>query len=215
MLKMKQVAAALITLSAASTAFAADDSGMYILGAAGVSRVAIDKVSIDNALTGVGVTGLTSTTDERDTGYKLQLGYKLNQNFAIEGGYVDLGKFTYNVAFTGPTAGTGKETAKATGWNIVAMGILPLGDTFSLLGRLGMIHAKVDASASATGSGVTALANASATRNKTTYGLGVAYSMSKSTSLRVDYDRYSKLGDNNSTGEGDVDLYSLAVAYKF
>jgi hypothetical protein len=39
--------------------------------------------------------------------------------------------------------------------------------------------------------------------------------MSKNVSFRADYDRYAKLGDNNSTGEGDVDLYSLAVAYKF
>ena len=212
MLKMKQVAAALIALSAASSVFAADDSGAYILGAVGVSNVAIDKASIDDDLTAVGVTGLVSTTDERDTGYKLQLGYKLNQNFAIEGGYVDLGEFTFDATFTG---GIAKETAKASGWNIVAMGILPLGDTYSLLGRLGAIRAKVDATASATGPGGSALANVNATQNSFTYGLGVAYNMSKSTSIRVDYDRYSKLGDKNSTGEGDVDLYSLAVGYKF
>ena len=212
MSKMKQVAAALITLSAASTVFAADDSGAYILGAVGASKVAIDKASIDDALTSVGVTGLSSTTDETDTGYKLQLGYKLNQNFAIEGGYVDLGEFTYDATFTG---GTGKETAKVDGWNIVAMGILPLGDTYSLLGRLGAIRAKVDATASATGPGGSALDNAKATKNSFTYGLGVAYNMSKSTSIRLDYDRYAKLGDKNSTGEGDVDLYSLAVGYKF
>jgi OOP family OmpA-OmpF porin len=150
MLKMKQVAVALITLSAASTVFAADDSGAYILGAVGVSRVSIDKAAFDDTLNSVPVTGLSSTTDERDTGYKLQLGYKLNQNFAIEGGYVDLGEFAYNASFTG---GTAKATVKASGWNLVAMGILPLGDTYSLLGRAGMIHAKLDATASATGPG--------------------------------------------------------------
>ena len=212
MVKMKQVAAALIALSAASTVFAADDSGVYVLGAVGSSRVAIDKAEIDSELTAVGVTGLSSTSHETDTGYKLQLGYKVNQNFAVEGGYVDLGKFTYDATFTG---GTAKATAKATGWNIVAMGILPLGDTFSLLGRLGVIRAKVDETASATGPGGSALASVSATKNKSTYGLGVAYNLSKSTSIRADYDRYSKLGDKNTTGEGDVDLYSLAVAYKF
>jgi OOP family OmpA-OmpF porin len=212
MLKMKQVAVALITLSAASTVFAADDSGAYILGAVGVSRVSIDKAAFDDTLNSVPVTGLSSTTDERDTGYKLQLGYKLNQNFAIEGGYVDLGKFAYNATFTG---GNVNATIKASGWNLVAMGILPLGDTFSLLGRVGMIRAKVEANASTTVPGISP-ENTSTTNNDFTYGLGVAYNLSKNVSFRADYDRYAKLGDTNSTGgEGDVDLYSLAVAYKF
>lgn len=212
MLKMKKVAVALIALSAASTVFAADDSGAYILGAVGVTKSSIDKTSFDDALTSVGVTGLSSSTDETDTGYKLQLGYKFNPNFAIEGGYVRLGKFKYDATFTG---GTANATVKADGWNIVAMGILPVGDTYSLLGRLGAIRAKVDATASATGPGGSALDNVDATENNFTYGLGVAYNMSKSTSIRIDYDRYAKLGDNSSTGEGDADLYSLGVGYKF
>ena len=32
---------------------------------------------------------------ESDTAYKLIVGYKFNKNFAVEGGYTNLGKFDY------------------------------------------------------------------------------------------------------------------------
>jgi hypothetical protein len=159
--KKKLLLAALFT-AAAQTGFAADQSSaMYILGSIGQSKVSIDKASFDNDLTTAGATGLSSTTDEKDTGYKLQLGYQYNQSFAIEGGYVDLGKFKYNATYTG---GAASAEVKAKGWNIDAVGIAPLNDAFSLLGKIGLIRGKVDTTVSATGPGGAASESVSASK---------------------------------------------------
>ena len=212
MFKKKLLLAALFA-AAAQTGFAADQSsGMYVLGSIGQSKISIDKASFDSGLTSAGATGLSSTTDEKDTGYKLQLGYQYNQNFAIEGGYINLGKFKYNATYTG---GAASAEVKAKGWNIDAVGIAPLNDAFSLLGKIGLIRGKVDATVSATGPGGAASESVSASKWKTTVGFGVSYNVSKTIAVRGEFERFLKLGDANTTGEGDVSLFSVGVVAKF
>lgn len=212
MFKKKIMLAALLA-AATQTVLAADpSSGMYVLGSVGKSKVSIDTASFDSDLTAAGATGVSSTTDEKDTGYKLQLGYQYNRNLAVEGGYVDLGKFKYNATFTG---GVASAEVKAKGWNIDVVGIAPLNDAFSLLGKIGLIRAKVDATVAATGPGGSASGSDSATKWKTTFGFGVSYNLTKTVAIRGEFERFLKLGDNNTTGEGDVDLYSVGIVAKF
>src|SRR5205085_12419688 len=61
--------------------------------------------------------------------------YKFNRNFAVEGGYFNLGKFGFT-AHTSP-AGTLEGSAKFQGANVDAVGILPLGGNFSAFARAG------------------------------------------------------------------------------
>jgi OOP family OmpA-OmpF porin len=46
-------------------------------------------------------------------------------------------------------------------------------------------------------------------------GLGGQYNLSKSVGLRVEWERYFKVGDQDTTGETDVDLISAGVVFKF
>jgi OOP family OmpA-OmpF porin len=50
---------------------------------------------------------------------------------------------------------------------------------------------------------------------KTTYGIGVSYNVSKTVAVRGEFERFLKLGDANTTGEGDVNLLSVGVVAKF
>ncbi len=210
---MKKIIAS--TLIAASTivvspsVFAGD---WYMAGSIGQSDFKGGKSDIDNALTSAGVTGLSSRLDDKDTAYKLQVGYRFTPNLAVEGGYVDLGKLKYMASFTG---GTGRAEIKATGWNLAVVGSLPLGQDFSLFGKLGMIDAKVEANVFATGAGGAASAGVSDTSWKGHWGFGLDYAVNQKMAIRAEIERFSKLGDNNTTGEGDVDLLSLGVVFKF
>ena len=204
----KYLAIAALTVLA-TPVFAGD---VYLVGSVGLSKVNIDTAAFDTALTNAGAVGVRSTTDDSDTGYKLQVGYKFNPNFAIEGGYIDFGKVSYSATFTG---GSANASAKASGWNVDAVGILPINDAFSLFGKVGLIDAKVDVSVSATGPGGSASGSANTTKWRGTYGLGGTYDFTKNVGMRVEYERFSELGDSNNTGKSNVDLYSLGVVYKF
>lgn len=208
-MKFMKMGFAVLAIAASSVACAQ----MYVVGSVGSASVkGVNQSDIDQELIDAGVTGLTSSIDKRDTSYQVQLGYQVNKNFAVEGGYVDLGEVSYSASFTG---GSATAKVKASGINVAALGILPLSDAFSLYGKLGFIDAKVKADVSATGPGGTASGSASATKWKTNWGLGGTYNFSKQMGVRVAYDRYDNLGDNNTTGTADVDVISAGVVLKF
>jgi len=113
---------------------------------------------------------------------------------------VDLGKATI-------TGGGQKAEFKSSGLVVAALGMLPLNNQFTLLGRLGII----DATVKATAPGL----SEKSTKVKTTFGIGASYSFTPKFAVRGDFDRYSKLGDKDTIGESDVDMISVGVVYKF
>ena len=206
-MNIKQITAATILSVAMASAFAGD---WYGVGSIGQSKTKDSfKSTFDS---GLPAGGLTSSMDDTDTGYKLQLGYKFTPNWAIEGGYVDLGKLNYNATYTGPPAGNASGEVKAHGWNVAGVGTYPLNNQFSLFGKLGVIDAKIEGSLNDTnGNG----GSISKTKVKTNWGLGANYNVSKQWGLRAEWERFSKLGDSNSIGESDVDLLSVGLVYNF
>ena len=189
--------------------------GFYIYGAIGQSSVDLGKGDIDASLVSVGVTGLSSSADETDVGYKIFGGYMFNKYLALEAGWVDLGKFAYTASFTGPVAGAAKAEIKASGFTIAAVGTLPVTDSFGLFVKAGTIDAKLSASGVATGSGTTWSGSDSDTSWKGNFGIGATYSFNPNLAVRAEWERFRKLGDKNTTGEGDVDLLSVGLRYTF
>jgi opacity protein-like surface antigen len=45
-------------------------------------------------------------------------------------------------------------------------------------------------------------------------GAGVGYDLTRNVALRAEWDRYFRVGDA-STGRGDIDQYTVGVAYRF
>ena len=85
----------LMSFAVMSSAFAAEkDNFWYLGGNIGQSRAKIDDASISSALKGA---GFNSSIDDRDksNAFKLLGGYQFNKNFAVEGGYFNLGDFGY------------------------------------------------------------------------------------------------------------------------
>lgn len=196
---------------AASTGVLADDTGWYGGVNIGRSHAKIDADAINTGLLGLGFTNASTSKDENDTGYKIFAGYNFTKNFALEGGYFDLGKFSFN-STTAP-AGTLQGTLKVSGFNLDAVGILPIQDNFSVFGRVGVQYAETKDSFSGTGAVV--VTNPNPKKSETNYkmGLGAGYDFTKTVGLRAEWERYrvsDGLGD-----KGDVDLYSLGLRFKF
>lgn len=209
-MKRTLLTAATLLALGATPAWAAGN--FYVLGAVGTTDADISKGELDNEITGDGLTLLSSSLDNTDTGYKLQLGYQFNPNFAIEGGYLNLGKFNYSVDVAG---GSGQGDAKVDGWNIAVLGMMPLTHNFGLFAKLGTIDAKVKSRVSATGVGGTASVDESKAKWKTHVGLGGTYQFSPNVGVRLEYEEFWKLGDAATTGEADVTLWSIGVSYRF
>ncbi|MDE2118425.1 MAG: porin family protein, partial [Betaproteobacteria bacterium] len=207
-MKMKKIALAVLAiagLAGASTAFASDD-GWYVLVGAGQPTGNSDQSLLDNALIAGGARGFSSSLS-KPTVYKLQAGYQINKNFAVEGGYLGSNNETYT-ATGGNLAGPVTASGNVTGWNLTAVGILPIANQFSLLGKLGV--ATIRDSATATGPGGTF--SASGTKTDATYGLGAKYDFTNAVFVRLDVDSIN-VGSSASSSRSTV--WTIDLGYKF
>lgn len=204
----------LVALAAINSPFAvADDSGWYVGGNVGQSRAEIDNERITGNLLGAGFTTTSITDDNRDIAYKIFGGYQFNRNFALEGGYFDLGKFGFTSTTATPSAGTLSGNIKLRGLNLDAVGMLPVTDKFSAFGRVGVNYAQARDDFSSTGA-VPALANARPSKSDTNYkfGLGIQYAFNESLAMRAEAERYRI--DDAVGNKGDIDLYSVGLVYR-
>jgi OOP family OmpA-OmpF porin len=177
----------------------------------GVSRATIDDERITGNLLSRGFTGVSIQDDERDAGYKLYGGYQFNKNFALEAGYFDLGKFGFT-ATTVP-AGTLNGNIKLRGFNFDAVGILPITEKLSALGRVGVNYAEARDQFSGTGAVTVTNPNPSKRDTNHKYGFGIQYAFTDALAMRVEAERYRI---NDAVGnKGDVDLFSVGLLYRF
>lgn len=157
-------------------------------------------------------TPIQMSSERKSIAYKAQAGYQFNDYFALEGGYVNLGKSSVKVIKTG-TSIRYDSTLAVQGVNLLAVGILPLGEHFSLLGKAGLIYSMGRSSASVT------LPKGSVgieTRDRKlapTWGVGAALNLNKQFALRADYDQYRNQGVSGY--RQTVDMLSLGANIKF
>jgi OOP family OmpA-OmpF porin len=163
-------------------------------------------------LTSAGATGLSSSDSGSGNQWRLQLGYGINRNLAIEAGYIDFGKAKYSASYAGGTA-TGD--LKAGGLDLVALGILPLTDKFSIFGKAGAVALKAKSSLTADASAVTATGKATANEVRPLIGLGASYKIANNVDLRTEFDHVNGIGKSNKTGTMDSNMISMGVAYHF
>jgi OmpA-OmpF porin, OOP family len=168
----------------------AQDSGFY-------AGLHIGQSSADDACEGVSGPGVSC--DDKDTAWKILGGYQFNRHLAVEIGYTDLGE----VSASGPG---GSASIESTAFEVVAVGIFPIADKFSIYGKLGMYRGDTEATAP----GV----SESESNNDLTFGFGVRYDFTKNLGVRGEWQKYSDVGGGN-IGEADVDVISIGLIWKF
>jgi OmpA-OmpF porin, OOP family len=196
----------------------AQEHGGYLGVGAGQSK-AVDPPPSCSDLAVLFNPGYSCSINDTDTGWKIFAGYQFNPNFALELSYLDLGKpkLTANGVLGGAPISL-KQTLHTTGFSIDGVLSVPLSKEFALMARVGLFAWSVDAKATATNNNTGVTANASDKPSGTTlnYGLGAKYDFSGSVGLRVEYQRFTNLGDENTIGPlFNVDLLSASLVYRF
>ncbi len=143
-----------------------------------------------------------ASCDDADTAWKIYGGLEVNEYISMEVGYADLGK----AKISGTTSGT----AEANGMTLQLIGTYALNPSFSLVGRGGMNILNLDVKT--TGGQVL---DEGDTDVAWSLGLGAHYNITQSMGLRVEWERYFKVGDADTTGEMDIDLISAGLVFKF
>lgn len=203
--------AAAVAITTSSAATAAVVPGWYLGGNLGLSRAEIDEDRIRESLESEGFAVTAFSDDDRDLGYKLFGGYQLNRYFALEAGYFDLGMFDFE-ATTDPL-GSFEGDIDITGFNLDVVGLLPITTRFSAFGRGGVTREEAKVRFDRTGAVDVndPRRDKSATNYK--FGFGVEYAVTDNIGLRAEAERYRI--DDAVGNDGDVDLYSVGLVYRF
>lgn len=173
---MKRIAVAALLSSLAIPAVAAD---FYAGIRAGQAKTSIDNVTL---------------TKDSSTGWGIFGGYNFNPNFAVELEYINLGK-----------PEVAPDSFETDGFSAAAVGTWPVGEQFSIFGKLGF--------AMLTTKGPTP---PDAESNTVTFGIGGQFDVNPMMGFRLGWDRY-KLDDtvNGFAVKGDVDLISVGALFRF
>ena len=150
--------------------------------------------------------------DNKGTAGRLFGGYQFHRNWAVEFGYDDFGKATAS----GVVGGVGVNgSGKSSAWELTAVGSVPLGHEFSLYGKAGAYQAHTKVSATGTLGAFTATASGTDNNTGLTVGAGTMYDFTKAFQLRAEWQRYAKVGGNNTGGKNDIDVLGVGFVVKF
>jgi len=174
------------TMDSMKKSMTGPDSGWLVGGQVGQSKLKFDCPA--------GV-----SCDDTDTAFRIFGGYNFNKNFGVELGYADLGKSTFS-------AGGLSGDAKATAWDIMAVGTLPIHEKFDLYGKLGMYRAETKTSGAL-------FVGEKDNNTDVTYAIGGAYNFNQNLAVRLEWQQYKKVGSDSDNG--DVDVIGVGVVYKF
>jgi len=167
------------------------------------------------------------TLDNSDSTYSLNLGYRINDTFSIEGGYAKLGKASYSTsALTGSTSVYGstltltnaviQESYDLDGYTLGIAMDFPVSTQIDVTGRVGYIswetsHKVALTSGSVTYGGITYTGSVDLPKIDGTdlyWGLGASYKFSKEMRAGLNFTRYD-------IGGVDVDTWTANLRYSF
>lgn len=179
-------------------------NGLALLGLLASTTVLADTQPGFYAGAGVGKASLEidGLFDEDDTSFRVFGGYNFNRYFAVEATYFDGGK--PEATFRGP-GGTATVEAATSGLDVSMLGRLPIGEVFSLYGKLGFASYDADVKARANGRVVF---EETGSDEDVSYGIGAAFNLGPSFELRAEY-------DSIQIEDGDFTFLSVNGLFKF
>lgn len=208
---MKKIALAVSVFILSCGSAAAQSSGWYAGVNLAASRLGMTGNDINGALANQGINNASTTLHTTDKAAGLEIGYRMSDNFAVEGAYEYLGTFKYE-STAGAATVSGKYKARAA--SLAALGIVPFTPSWSFYAKGGFHYNTVDLNASSSSPAVP-VSGKSESRAGWLAGLGLRYDFDNGVYTRAGYEHYAKVGQNGTTGGTAIDLLQVAVGMKF
>jgi len=230
---MRSVKTALALAFALCATSAMAQSSVYIVGGIGAGKAKLNGTDFPTAgeaegfleeEAGLGAGALAGTVnrtiDDKDTTWNIAIGYRFNRTWAAELGYANLGE--YNVRYS-DTLGLGISDSMnydVTALKLAGVGTFPVGQSFSLLGKLGLARTTAENSETFSGLGTGASQTFKKSKTRLFWGIGAQYDFSQKVGIRVEYEDYGKVGANftdagNEPGEAKISTINLNLVYSF
>lgn len=190
----------------------AEDPGFYVGGSLGYSAWDADEVedAIDAAEAQLAVFGITSSADfdDDDLGWKVFAGYNINQYFAAEIGYVDLGEAEGTITTSAPLASRSNFDFDLDGFTFAGIVKYPFMPNFDVFGKVGGFVWDAEAEASIRVGNFSNVISEDEDGTDFFFGLGAEYEFTNNVGVRAEWERFSP-------DDADVDFFSLGVTYDF
>lgn len=196
----------------ASSVFA--QAGIYVTGGIGQGHAKFNGGDFPDEA------GFDKSIDDKDTTWNIGVGYRFHRNIAVELGYAHLGE--HKVRYTGTGAFAGEESTddyEVTAWKLAAVGMFPVVQQLSIVGKLGLARTKVEDRFTETIAGVTTSETASKSKNRVFWGIGAQYDFTANIGARLEYESYgtvgSEIGADAGTGRAKISTFNLNLVYAF
>ena len=158
----------------------AADNNFYGVFSIGRANNSAQSVAVDNYNRAHGFGSSLTSSGSNTTIGKIQLGYNLGKTFALEGGYNYLGKIGFD---SNTNLGAIHGNCDASLLNLDLVAKIPVGEQFSLLGRIGGYYWKTENDMPYALTSGTTKVNDNGTDFKA--GLGMQYEFTPNFSLRL------------------------------
>ena len=140
--------------------------------------------------------------DDTDNGPRVEVGYDFNKNWGVELGYTSFGtNFDADA-----DAGSLSVEQKANAVTLSAIGTIPVNDWFGVFGRLG--YARYDTNNRGSIDGVPVKDESG---NSPYWGAGVKFTVNEQFALRVEYQNYRDLSNQNGHKDDVQGLFAGGV----
>lgn len=140
---------------------------------------ATSMATVPNFYAGLEI-GKSDIADEDDIGFKIFGGYQFHRNIAAEVGY--------GMLFD-------KSDVEITALEFVAVGLFPIANQFSILGKLGFANVEADSP------------GGSEDKTELTFGIGVQFDVSRNLGIRALWQRYDT--------EEELDWFTVGALWRF
>jgi OmpA-OmpF porin, OOP family len=177
--------------AAAELQFGRMDTGLYLGGSVGGSEYR-------NACDGTAALGVGC--DEKDVGWRGFAGWQFNRYIGLELGYANLGKAE-------ASGGGASASLKSRGVDLVGVFTYPFNDMFGVYGKAGMARMRTKINST--------IGNVTENSTDFTFGGGVRFNFARNFGARLEWQRFHDVGDENTTGKGKIDYWSIGLLYGF
>ena len=188
---------------AAAPALAQKTSGLYVGAGVGGSYFSDLSNLCNNQLPAAGVT--VTSCDNKGFAAKGFVGYQFIRYFGVELGYYDFGKGTIKNA----TGGSADWKARGPYAGIVVSA--PMTERLSFLARAGVLRWSTKLNPD----GNVGFPGRSDNGLSGSFGAGLEYMFTDSVGVRGEFERYQNVGNDGTTGQTNINVWTVSGLFRF